>query len=795
MGVFAPLFDPSPELIWGLISRGIGLVFLVSFLSLRGQVLPLAGSTGITPIRDALRAIRRDFPAPQRFLFFPTLLWLNSSDAALRALPWLGIAAASGAIVGGPFAAWALLVCFLVYLSLDRPATLIYPWDCLLFEAGFWGMFLPATRVLPALEAVSAPLPAVAWVYRLLLFRVMLGFGKHKFFGTKREDSGFLKGFLVNQPLPTALGLLSHKLPIGVLKLGLIGMFLVEIPLPFAVFFPGPWCTVAALAIIALMIAIWATGNYGYFNLAVIVLAVSWLDHRTARALSLSTFFSPGAPLFVHALVALHMLLAAIAFPFNTFCAHVWMNWPHWLRIRPGFLTWPVVLARALQPLRWVHAYGVFPPHSLPPAKFSPVTEVTWDQKRWETLVHPYWPTLETSRPKLCAPHHERFDQAVVYDGLGLNESCVFRNFVGRWDPYGYGGTPAAQIMVRKILQGTLPGRRFYDRSIEAGRGPPLAARVRTYMLEPTSWDELRSSKRWWKRTLVGPHFPPMTAPNGFVPDPLPTPELWHFDDLVWLRRSRFGKLMQRAAAGEDPHALVRLGAEELTLDEVGAFWSEFVAFAAQHDRRDWKGLRALVERARERFGMQRLHAFERIAGRYTALLFARLEPLFLERGLWPVLGRVKPTLDVKTHYHLRLLAHHIVVEGKATYDAVAREPARAVAHAAELSMPSGHFLLALFRYESMVYQAQKLRLIDVSTEHAGRPPLTEAQQRSKQRMMELGKRLVGSLETAEFLKTQFKSAEDVLDIPENYPRFAFDEHDEVKRIVELEPRAGERLA
>src|SRR5260221_1344082 len=109
--------------------------------------------------------------------------------------------AASGAgIVGGPAAPWMLGVSYLIYLSLDRPMILVYPWDCLLFEAGFWGMMLPATHLLPDVRAVAAPLPAVAWVYRLLVFRVMVGFGKHKFVGATPQDAGFLKGFLVNQP-------------------------------------------------------------------------------------------------------------------------------------------------------------------------------------------------------------------------------------------------------------------------------------------------------------------------------------------------------------------------------------------------------------------------------------------------------------------------------------------------------------------------------------------------------------------------------------------------------------------
>src|SRR5688572_10263329 len=166
--------NPAPELVWGLVSRGIGLVFLISFASLSRQVMPIAGSDGVVPVRDAFSAYERDFPTWKRFIYFPSLLWVNRSNAMLKALPWAGMVAAAAAIVGGPWTPWAMAICFIAYLSLDRPMTLVYPWDCLLFEAGFWGMFLPATHSLPLLTATAAPLPAVAWVYRLLVFRVML---------------------------------------------------------------------------------------------------------------------------------------------------------------------------------------------------------------------------------------------------------------------------------------------------------------------------------------------------------------------------------------------------------------------------------------------------------------------------------------------------------------------------------------------------------------------------------------------------------------------------------------------
>jgi hypothetical protein len=88
-----------------------------------------------------LAAIRRDFPAPQRWLWFPTLLWIRADDRALRAIPWLGALAGLSIVIGGPQTPWAFFACWLLYLSLDLPMGLVYPWDSALLECGFWAMF------------------------------------------------------------------------------------------------------------------------------------------------------------------------------------------------------------------------------------------------------------------------------------------------------------------------------------------------------------------------------------------------------------------------------------------------------------------------------------------------------------------------------------------------------------------------------------------------------------------------------------------------------------------------------
>src|SRR5687768_16536867 len=140
--------------IWGLFTRGLGLIFIISFASLIGQIVKGAGEKGGMPIGRRLEKIAEDFPTWRRFLYFPTVLWISRSDAMLRVLVWVGLIAACCVVYGGPISPYAIAVCYLCYLSLDMAIGLIFPWDCVLFEAVLLGLFLPETLPLPEIAAV-----------------------------------------------------------------------------------------------------------------------------------------------------------------------------------------------------------------------------------------------------------------------------------------------------------------------------------------------------------------------------------------------------------------------------------------------------------------------------------------------------------------------------------------------------------------------------------------------------------------------------------------------------------------
>ena len=196
---------PSGLLAYGLFIRLLGLVYCISFASLFCQILSIAGSEGITPARLVAAQLSADFPSLlHRFWYFPSAFHLlPPTDGALRGVCAAGIASGIAMMYGGAVGCAGALLAWVAMLSLADVADLNYPWDCLLLETGFLALLMPSAAVLPELSVTVTPSPAVSWTLRWLLFRVLFGFGKLKFFGTSAKDSCYIKSFLIGMPIPT----------------------------------------------------------------------------------------------------------------------------------------------------------------------------------------------------------------------------------------------------------------------------------------------------------------------------------------------------------------------------------------------------------------------------------------------------------------------------------------------------------------------------------------------------------------------------------------------------------------
>jgi len=104
-----------------LVLRLLGVVYLVAFLSLARQVVPLIGEHGLLPASAYLDRLVTHFGAHRSAaLATPSLFWLALSDRLLVAGAWVGVALALLVVAGF---ANALVMRCPRSAAIDRPPT------------------------------------------------------------------------------------------------------------------------------------------------------------------------------------------------------------------------------------------------------------------------------------------------------------------------------------------------------------------------------------------------------------------------------------------------------------------------------------------------------------------------------------------------------------------------------------------------------------------------------------------------------------------------------------------------
>ena len=143
---------PSYWLTRFVVLRLLGFVYLVAFLCLAEQLLPLLGSHGLLPIPLFLHHVAaRAGSRAAAFLQVPSLFWLDASDGVLQAAAWTGVALSIPVLLG--FANGLLMaVLWALYMSFVHVGQAWYGfgWEIQLLETGFLAIFLcPLVDVRP----------------------------------------------------------------------------------------------------------------------------------------------------------------------------------------------------------------------------------------------------------------------------------------------------------------------------------------------------------------------------------------------------------------------------------------------------------------------------------------------------------------------------------------------------------------------------------------------------------------------------------------------------------------------
>ena len=715
MDLALPTLALAPESVWGLVPRLMGVIYVVAFASLSRQVLGLIGSRGIAPVAQQLAAARANLSAPACYLEMPTLFWLNRSDAFVRALPLLGIAAGLVAIYGGPLGVYALLFCWVAHLSLD-PCALMYPWDTLLFEAGFLALFLPGVKSLPELEAVMLPLPAVAFMWRLLIVRLMWGFAKFKFIGTKKGDSLYLRGFLAWMPMCNLLGWRMQHAPNWLLRASYAFMWLTEVVCPGLCLFTGLPRAIGGIGLMTLMGGIWATGNWGFFNLAYGLLCIVMLDTRSSLFdTTFADVISP-AGMAVHAVMAVLALGAFLYFWANSWASQTFIHWPFEdITYKRRWLEWLIGFYRTLSPLRLIGAYGVFPPNSSPPIKIIPVFEGSRDGVGWQAYGYRFMPSTATSRPPIVAPHHPRIDHTIIYAGGGMCDGDYFASGMGAGRPYSF--SPFSHFTwlhraAQRLLEGESSVLELLGHNPFVGE-PPRFVRVSLRALTPTSSASQRATGHFWHMRHIGLAFEAMEKDPLVWKNWLSPPELFHPDFVARRRNSPALKAMVEAYASGMPHGEAVRVESDLSAVEVQRFWDQGVPMIAA-SRGDFVSTRRVADQLVAHFGREAVLRFERIVERYAYLLRTRLEP-----HMW---GDAMPRIEKRSNFRFHTLFHEIILDGREAFERMLSEPGLAAERAQRQTRESELHLIAVLRPEIIDYHKRTLRITQRVTTVLDRP-------------------------------------------------------------------------
>jgi hypothetical protein len=453
-----------------LFLKALALIYLIAFASLIPQILPLIGTNGIQPAHSFLAAAQQQL-GTERFWTLPTLTWISSSDVVLKTICWSGVVFSIMLFAGiAPLA--TLLALWMLYLSIVNIGQdfLLFQWDALLLETGFAALLIAPWKLELRPKRIESPGTAVTWLFRVLIFRLMFESGLVKLLSGDKSWRNLtaLTFHYQTQPLPTPLAWYANQLPVFIQKASVIGVFIVELAVPFFFLIPrrrfrvaGAWLT------IALQLAIAATGNYTFFNLLTIVLCIPlfWPE----PAVQAPRRFAIGMAAWVLVAAGGLQLIAML--------------------VSTNALPEPIALVEEqLELWHVVNHYGLFA--VMTTTRPEIIVEGSDDGQQWKTFEFKYKPGDPQKAPRWVAPYQPRLDWQMWFAALSNYQSTP-------WFP---------QLMLR-LLEGTpevlslLQTNPFPDH-------PPRFVRAQVYDYKFSDWQTRRRTGAWWVRTYSGEYFP-----------------------------------------------------------------------------------------------------------------------------------------------------------------------------------------------------------------------------------------------------------------------------------------------
>ncbi|MGH8048741.1 MAG: lipase maturation factor family protein [Chthoniobacterales bacterium] len=457
--------------------RLLGGIYLIAFVSFGMQARGLLGAHGILPAREFLPLVA-DSVGGDAWWRCPTLMWLWPDDGMLFVLTWAGSICAL-LVMAGMVQPLALLGAWAAYLSLVSVGQEFYPlqWDSLLIETGVLAIFIAPWRWRPNFSP-RAPGRIAHFLLVWLLARLMFssGFVKLASGDDVWRNLTALDFHYWTQPIPNAVAWFFAQAPAWFQKFSCVGMFAVELVLPFMVFLPRRLRLVACVGFLALQFLIALTGNYGFFNLLAIALAVllvddrSWRRIRTPQAMRIRW-----AKWVVPPFAAAYFLLSLV--PLSAVLGKV-ESLPEWLLAAYGYAA----------PFDSVNRYRLFA--VMTKERPEILLQGSMDGLMWETYEFKYKPGPLNRMPPFVAPYMPRLDWQMWFAALGDVRQAPW---MGQFALRLFEADPdVLALLARDPFHGKPP--RF------------LRAYMDNYRFTDSA--QRRATGNWWRREEKGIYFP-----------------------------------------------------------------------------------------------------------------------------------------------------------------------------------------------------------------------------------------------------------------------------------------------
>ncbi len=474
-----------------VILRSLGLVYFVAFLTALNQNVPLLGSKGLLPVWQFVARVRQSLGSTKAGFFrWPSLFWWHHSDAALRVTALSGVGLSLLLLCG-----WAnaivLLVLWGLYMSFVHCGRdwYRYGWEVQLLETGFLAIFLCPLNDSRSFPQRAPPL-VILWLFRWLIFRIMVGAGLIKLRGDPCwRDLSALQYHFETQPLPNPLSRRFHFLPRELLRAGVVFNHVAELGAPWFVFGPRKARRIAGGIIVLFQGTLILSGNLSFLNWLTIVPALACLDDKIWATILPRALLRRAETAAARARP--YPMQEALAFAVAVVVAFLSRNPVANLFSRSQ------VMNTSFDPLNLVNTYGAF--GSVGRRRRNVVFEGTDadipdDRAHWKEYLYKGLPVDVTRKPPQVAPYQLRLDWQMWFAAMST--------------PQAY---PWVFHLVWKLLHND-------ERTLSLFAANPFPHHppryIRAILYQYAFMEPGNSRGLWWSRERLGLWLPPFSTDN-----------------------------------------------------------------------------------------------------------------------------------------------------------------------------------------------------------------------------------------------------------------------------------------